>query len=353
MKTIFIALLTILSIAGSPALARDKTDVVWLANGDRVTGEIKQLEHGILRISTDSMGEVRIEWDNVKRVKSRFTFQFENTDGERIVGMIEDSVDQKNIRLAGYERSASFAHENVIRISQMEDSFWSRVKGSANFGYSFTKASDIAQLNVGVRATHRTAVRAFTVDSNLITTEDQEGVSTQNSSASLTMTRYRKNRWFSSYLLGFESNDELGLKLRSSLGGGIGRFLIQTNLTELSLLGGLVGTAETFSEGDISNPIAIENVTSKENLEGLIGLEYSKYIFDDPTVDLSLRLSVYPSITESGRVRAQFDANIRRELISDLYWDLTFTDSYDSDPVSSGAASTSDYSVTTSLGWSF
>ena len=352
MKKLFIVSLTFFLIAGNPAFARDKTDVIWLANGDRVTGEIKQLEHGILRIGTDSMGEVRIEWDDVERVKSGFEFQFENTAGERIVAMIEDTVDQKTIKLTGDERTASFAHENVVRISQMEDSFWSRVKGSASFGYSFTKASDIAQLNFGVRATHRTAIRAFTFDSNVITTED-DGVSTQDSSASVTMTRFRKNRWFSSYLLGFESNDELGLKLRSSLGAGFGRFLIQTNVTELSLLGGLVATAETFSEGDIVNPVAGASVTSKENLEGLIGAEFSKYIFDDPTVDLSLRLYVFPSITESGRVRAKFDANIRRELIKDLFWDLTFTDSYDSDPVSSGAASTSDFSVTTSLGWSF
>lgn len=353
MKKLFIVSLTFFLVASNPAFARDKTDVVWLTNGDRVTGEIKQLEHGILRIGTDSMGEVRIEWDDVERVKSGFEFQFENTAGERIVAMIEDTVDQKTIRLSGDERTASFAHENVVRISQMEDSFWSRVKGSASFGYSFTKASDIAQLNFGVRATHRTAIRAFTFDSNVITTEDQQGVSTQNSSAFVSMTRFRKNRWFSSYLLGFESNDELGLKLRSSLGAGIGRFLIQTNVSELSLLGGLVGTAETFNEGEIVDPVGTANVTSKENLEGLIGAEYSKYIFDDPTVNMSLRLSVFPSITESGRVRAQFDANIRRELISDLYWDLTFTDSYDSDPVSSGAESTSDYSVTTSLGWSF
>ena len=353
MKRITVLTLTLILIASSPALARDKIDVVWLTNGDRVTGEIKQLEHGILRISTDSMGEVRIAWDDVVRVKSGFDFQFENTDGERIVGVIEDTEDQKTISLAGDDRSVSFAHDNVVRISQMDDSFWARVKGSANFGYSFTKASDIAQLNLGVRATHRTAIRAFTVDSNVITTEDPDGDSTQNSSANLSMTRFRKNRWFSSYLLGFESNDELGLKLRSSLGGGLGRFLIQTNVTELSLLGGLVGTAETFNEGDIVNPVGTENVTSKENLEGLIAAEYSKYIFDDPTVNLSLRLSVFPSITESGRVRAQFDANIRRELIKDLFWDLTFTDSYDSDPVSSGAASTSDFSVTTSLGWSF
>lgn len=45
----------------STAWARAKTDIVSLANGDRVTGEIKLIEHGKLRISTDSMGDVLIE----------------------------------------------------------------------------------------------------------------------------------------------------------------------------------------------------------------------------------------------------------------------------------------------------
>ena len=44
--TVLVALLC------SNALARDKVDVVTLVNVDRVTGEIKQLDHGILRVTT-------------------------------------------------------------------------------------------------------------------------------------------------------------------------------------------------------------------------------------------------------------------------------------------------------------
>ncbi len=327
----------------SNAWARDKTDVVTLSNGDHVTGEIKELDHGILRVSTASMGEVRIEWEDVTSIQSDYQFQFERTDGQRIVATIQSIDDQYNITLENNNRTISFAHGNIIRISPIENSFWNRIKGSFNFGYSFTKASDIAQLNFGVRASHRTAIREFSIDSNIVTTSDQLDQTTQRSDLQTSMTRFRSDRWFNTYLLGFESNDELGLKLRSSLGAGLGRYLVQTNLSEFSLLGGLVATAETL----------VGDASPQQNLEGLLGAEFSRYIFDDPTVDLSFRLSVFPSITSAGRYRAQFDANIRRELISDLYWDLNYYQTYDSDPPSGETESTSDYGIVTSLGWSF
>ncbi len=352
MKRIIILTLTLASIAGSPAIARDKTDVIWLTNGDRVTGEIKQLEHGRLRLSTDSMGEVRVEWDDVVRVESDYEFQFERSDGRRITGTIDKTPDQREITLTNEEQTISFAHGKVVRISQIEDSFWERLQGSMTFGYSFTKASDVAQGNLGFHATHRTEIRSFSLDGSTIITNDKVQVlgqtldvfdrSTQRSDLSLNMTRFRKNRWFSAYLLNFESNDELGLNLRTSIGAGLGRYLIQTNNSELALAGGLVGTVETL-EGDVS---------SQENIEGLLGLNYSRYIFDDPTVDLSVGLSVFPSITESGRTRAQFDINLRWELIADLFWDLSYYNTFDSDPPS-GTESTNDYGVVTSLGWSF
>ena len=343
MNKIFILALTLATMMGSPAFARDKTDVIILNNGDRITGEIKQLEHGILRVSTDSMSEVRIEWDNVIKVQSNHQFQFERTDGQRIVAMIQDTSDQQIITLMNEQRTASFTHGNIVRISPIEDSFWDRVNGSASFGFSFTKASEIAQLNFGFHGSHRTEVRRFSIDSNVITTNDEENESTQRSELHFGMTRFRDNRWFNSYLLGFESNDELKLRLRSSAGAGLGRYLIQTNTSELSFIGGLLGTSESL----------IGDTSSEQNIEGLLGVGFSKYIFDDPTVDMSLTLSVYPSITDAGRTRAQFDANIRRELIKDLYWDLTFYDTYDSDPPSAEAESTNDYGIVTSLGWSF
>jgi hypothetical protein len=332
----------IVVLLSSAAWARDKTDVIFLTNGDRLTGEIRQLEHGKLVVSTDSLGQVLIEWDDIAKIESDFEFQFERTDGTRVTGTILKSVSDREIVLTNGEETASFAYENIVRVSQIERGFWEQLKGSLTFGYSFTKASNVAQGNLGFHATHRTEIRSFSLDGSTIITSDQANEGTQRSNLNFDMTRFRKNRWFNSYLLGFESNDELGLNLRSSLGAGIGRYLIQTNTSELALIGGAVGTAEALA-GDVS---------SQENLEGLLGLDYSRYIFDDPTVDLAMRLAVYPSITDSGRTRAQFDINLRWEMIKDLFWDLNFYNTYDSDPPS-GSLSTNDYGVVTSIGWSF
>jgi hypothetical protein len=247
------------------------------------------------------------------------------------------------ITVAGEGTETQFLEiQNVIRIAPIDHSFWASVRGSMTFGYSFTKASEIGQLNFGFDATHRTDIRSWSIGGSTITTTQETLENTQRSHLDLSMTRFRSNRWFNSYLVGFESNDELGLKLRSRLGGGLGRFLRQSSTTELALLGGLIGTNESLT-GDES---------SRNSIEAMIGAAYSRFQFDDPNVDLSITLAIYPSLTESGRVRAQFDATYRWEIINDLFWELTYYNTYDSDPAD-GALSTNDYAVVTSLGWRY
>ncbi|MFT7287013.1 MAG: hypothetical protein ACI87W_001122 [Halieaceae bacterium] len=335
-------LLAVLTLHCGQVLAREKTDVLHMKNGDSLTGEIRLLEHGKLRLGTDYMGEVSIEWDDVASVESDFEFQFEGADGIRVTGTIKDSGKQEQIALLNDRGVTRFAHQNVVRISPIEDAFWDRLKGSMTFGYSYTKASNVAQGNLGFRATHRTKIRSLTIDGSTILTRDQSDEGTQRSNLQLSTSRYRDNRWFNSYLMGFESSDELGLNLRSSVGAALGRYITQTNTSEFALLGGLVATAESF-RGDTS---------SKENIEGLIGVDYSRYVYDSPSVDLSSRFSAYPSLTEKGRYRTQLDISLRWEVISDLFWDFSYYNTYDSDPPSD-AASGSDRGVVTSLGWSF
>jgi hypothetical protein len=315
MKKSIILATALASIVSSPAFAREKSDVVWLVNGDRITGEIKRLEHGVLRLGTDSLGTVNIEWDDIKTIESDHEFQFERTDGKRVTGGLAAAPEPQQLM---------------------------RVNGSMTFGYSFTKASDVAQGNLGFRATHRSEIRSFSIDGSTIITSDQDSDKTQRSTLRLNMTRFRANRWFNSYLLGFEQNDELGLSLRTSLGAGIGRYLKQTNKSELAVLGGLIGTSEELKGDD----------ARQENLEGLLGVDYSRYILDSPEMNLSASLFAFPSITESGRTRAQLDINLRWELIEDLFWDLNYYNTYDSDP-SSDTETNNDYGIVTSIGYSF
>src|SRR6185369_11345445 len=67
----------------SATLAKNTDDVVVLKNGDRVTGEIKGLQRGELRIKADYMAEaVRLDWARIERLESKSTFIIALVDGK-------------------------------------------------------------------------------------------------------------------------------------------------------------------------------------------------------------------------------------------------------------------------------
>ncbi len=72
----------------APAAAAPKTDVVTLVNGDRITGEIKGLEHNQLRFSTDHLGTIYVEWDKIEQLVSDQYLLLERSDGTRYYGQL-------------------------------------------------------------------------------------------------------------------------------------------------------------------------------------------------------------------------------------------------------------------------
>src|SRR5688500_19290950 len=71
------------------ALAKNVDDVVVLKNGDRLTGEIKGLQRGELRIKSDYMAEaVRLDWTKVERLESKSTFMIWLVDGKLVTDVM-------------------------------------------------------------------------------------------------------------------------------------------------------------------------------------------------------------------------------------------------------------------------
>ena len=341
MKSLILLSLSTFLLCGN-VCAREKTDIIMLVNGDRITGEIRQLQHNRLSVKTDSMGEVSIEWDKIENIESKYEFQFDAADGRRFSGKIEVSPEQKAITLRNEQETLTLQYADVVRIAQAEEKFLDRLKGSFSLGYNFTKASKVAQGNLAFQLSHQTEKRAISLSGSTIVTDDQSNEKTERTDLRAQMNRYIGKRWFAAYLLGFEKNDELGLKLRSSVGVGLGRYLIQNNVSEFAVLGGLLA-----SRASLANDHG-----SEDSLEGLLGTQYSRYIFDDPTVDINVRLTFFPGITEPGHNRSQLDIDLRWEVFKDLFWQLSYYNTYDSAP-QSGSITTGDYGVVTSLGWSF
>ena len=78
--------------------ARDKTDVLIMENGDRLTCEIKKLERGKLEVSTSYMGTVYVEWNEIASVSSQHVFEVETQEGKRFFGFPGPHLRKKRSR---------------------------------------------------------------------------------------------------------------------------------------------------------------------------------------------------------------------------------------------------------------
>ena len=69
-----------------------KTDTVYLQNGDRITGEIKRFEYGILFFKTDAMGTLKIEFNDIRTFYSNEQYTIQIANGLRFFGSIDTSA---------------------------------------------------------------------------------------------------------------------------------------------------------------------------------------------------------------------------------------------------------------------
>ena len=223
-----------------PSLAA-KTDVVELLNGDRITGEVRSLDRGMLTFSTDHMGTLEIEWEYVKRLQSRQVLDVELQSGQRFFGSLATASEPGQLLLESTAKTEhAVAMEDTVKMTPLEETghLLQRSDGYVDLGYSSTKSTDVIQWNLGAGMTFRDRVRLW--DFNYSQTLSDSGT-TENTTASLTgeLRRFFGNRWFWSGSLQFTRNDAQGVDLRSLIGGAIGRNLVQTNHQLLSLGAGL------------------------------------------------------------------------------------------------------------------
>src|ERR1700690_1738664 len=83
----------------TPALA-ERTDVVVLDNGDRITGEVLELSAGQLKFKTDHVGTLYIDWTHMVSLTTAQRLNIELLDGKRLYGAApERAADTGVIRL--------------------------------------------------------------------------------------------------------------------------------------------------------------------------------------------------------------------------------------------------------------
>ena len=319
-----------------------KTDTVLLVNGNAVTGEVKTLEFGALRYSTDSMGTVTIDWEDIVSVTSNQDLQIELTDGTRYFGELLPTEEKFHIRVKTNSQERVLASSQIVRITPIETSekFLQRLDGSFSFGIQTQKTNGVTTSNLAADVSYRTRQYLVGLRMNSSITDQTDLPTSARQGISTNYQRFRPNRWFTDWFTSWEKNDELGIASRISAGGALGRYITQTNKSQLSITVGAQASRSDF----------IGEEQGSTEAEGRFELRYLQRKLL-PETSLTFTSTVYPLLKDLKSYRAESDLSLKREVYDDLFLDLTVGYSYSSNPPEGGEKS--DYVATTSIGYSF
>ena len=319
-----------------------KTDVVLLVNGNTITGEIKSLDFGSLRYSTDSMGTVSIDWEDIVSITTKQTLQVEVSDGTRYFGTLDSSDDRFAIKVQTMVGEVDLHTSKIVRMVPIdaEETFFERLEGSFSLGFDSERASDVTTLRTTADLAYRTRRYLVGLQATVNNTTQAEDDTKNRTNIRGNYQRFRGDRWFTDWFGGWERHDELGIQSRVSGGGALGRFLVQTNRNQLSLTGGLNITSTDFTGDD----------PSSETVEGRIQVRYLHRNLD-PEASVTFTTNIFPLLEDLSQYRAESELIFRREFVEDLFFDVTLSHSYTTSPPT--GAEKADYTLTTSIGYSW
>jgi hypothetical protein len=233
-------------LLAAPLFARDKTDVMVMKNGDRMTCEIKGLDGGVLYVSFDYIdGTASVDWSKVARLESKQLFIVKTQDGSMYTGAL-DTAETAVGRPAKIqvvetpENEVVIDRPQVVQMVQTSENFWQRFNGEISWGFIYSKGNQSTQFNLGSETAYvRERWNARANFSSTLASSTGTNASTRNALGLSALRLLPWNNWFYSGLGTFLQSSEQGINLQTTVGGGIGRYLKNTNRASISLLGGV------------------------------------------------------------------------------------------------------------------
>jgi hypothetical protein len=147
------AIALLLLFAHSPVEAANRnTDIVVMKNGDRLTGQVKKLESGVLYIDLDYVwGSVGVDWNQVEEVQSSGVYQVTLQNGDHLIGTLsktaKPTANGKDVSIVSASRLVTVPAASVVQVKSAKSTFWRQLTGSLSFGASFTSGNSQTSLN--------------------------------------------------------------------------------------------------------------------------------------------------------------------------------------------------------------
>jgi hypothetical protein len=341
---IFVGLLAVPNLT-----ARDKSDVIVMKNGDKITCEVKGLSSNTLYISVDYiLNTLSVDWTKVDHIESKQMFLVKTQDGAVYRGTLSTpnapEERPKEIEIVqSTDKAAKLERDRVVIIDETSSNLWQRMNGQVGLGFNYTKGNETSQyaLNsqVGYVEERWSAGAAY---NSSLSSSAGTNVSTRNELSLQARKLMRWNNWYYIGVTDFLQSSVQGIQLQESFGGGVGRNLINRGSTYLTAYGGFAWQQINYQQAIV--PARTQQVTT-----GLLGTQLRLFRFSRAT--LSVNATLLPALTDPGRVQFNLNTSYYVKLWGQLNWNCTFYGNWDNRPPPGFVGS--DYGASSGLSISF
>jgi len=244
--------------------------------------------------------------------------------------------------VTGTSASEVIPTNEVVGLNRTDTSFWQNLHGGIDAGLNFSKQQSRTQYNFQTNALFQRAKWAAAGDYQS-SFSGGGGISNVRNDLKLNTNRQlRSQHNFYMGLAEFLQSNEQQLDLRTTLGGAVGHLFSNTNNSFVSCFGGVVWNREHYSsEATVGQ--------TGDSAEAVIGTQLNFFRFKK--TNILANASLYPSLTEPGRVRFDMNTSMKIRIAKDLYWNLGYFLDVDSRPPQN--LPKTDYGSTSGLGWTF
>ena len=289
---------------------------------------------------------VHLDWRQVEALQSKDTFIVELSNGERVTGFIEKEAtvggDGHDFKIIAEGAAVEACPSDVIAIGQREVSFWDQLTGSVSYGFSFASGNKSTNSSLATDIAFRTTKNSVQLAATSAFDSQSNAKDTNRVTFDSQYARMITNYWLAAGLFSLLKSNQQDLQLRSTYGAGIGRRLVQTDKTSLTLIAGGAYSHESYFPQPGTEPV-------RNNAEALLGVTFSTFRFK--TLNINSQTLLFPSLSDSGRLRLSSQSNLRIELVRNVYWNFQLYENYDTRPPVNSPKN--DLGLTTSLGWTF
>jgi putative salt-induced outer membrane protein YdiY len=336
-------------LAACPAQAREKSDIIIMKNGDKITCEIKRLRSDTLFIKVDYiLSTLSVDWKKVDHIESRQLFLITTRDGTVYTGALSTpqilAAQPLEIEvIETHEKKSTLDRTQVTKMEETSNNIWQRFSGETGLGFTYSKGNQTSQYTLNSETDYAEERWSAGLDySSNLTSNSSSNVSTRNEISISAQRLLRWNNWYYIGVADFLQSSVQGIHWQDTFGGGLGRNLKNTGRTFFTIYGGFGWQQINYQESMF--PSRAQQVTS-----GLVGAKLRLFRFD--RTNLTISATLLPAISDPGRLHFNLNSAYSVKLWRKLNWNFTFYGNWDNRPPPE--FSTSDYGASSGLSVNF